>query len=164
MAKTTAIFIKIDGIEGESEYKEHEKEIDVESISWGMSQPSTMALGGGGGAGKATVRDLSFNHFVDKASPNLMLYCLQGKHVAKATVSVRKAGGEKPLKYLKIEMEDIIVSNVSVSCSEADERPIESVSLSFAKVKFEYQAQDKTGKAAGGVVQAGWDIKKNVKV
>ena len=106
----------------------------------------------------------NLNHFLDKASPNLMLFCLQGKHVGEALVTVRKAGGENSLPYLKITMNDIIVSNVSVSCSESDERPVESVSLSFAKVKVEYQAQDKTGKAAGGVVQAGWDIKKNVKV
>jgi len=39
----------------------------------------------------------------------------------------------------------------------------ENVSLNFARVKVSYQPQGKDGKAAGGAIEMGWNIEKNVK-
>lgn len=75
------IFLKIDGIEGEAEDATHKNEIEVLSWSWGVSQQSNMHMGSGGGAGKATVDDLAFEHYIDRATPNLVQYCLLGKHI-----------------------------------------------------------------------------------
>jgi type VI secretion system secreted protein Hcp len=51
------MFLKVDGIEGESQDEKHAKEIDVLSWSWGMSQSGTSHMGGGGGGGKVAVQD-----------------------------------------------------------------------------------------------------------
>ena len=88
------IFIKIGDIKGESMDKAHKDEIDVLNWSWGMSQSGNMHVGGGGGAGKVNIQDLSLTKYVDKASPNLMMHCASGKHIDKVTLTVRKAGGE----------------------------------------------------------------------
>jgi type VI secretion system secreted protein Hcp len=93
------IFLKIAGIDGESQDAAHKNEIDVSSWTWQVLQESNMQQGSGGGSGKATVKDLSFVHDVDRASPNLMKYCLTGKHIPEAKLTVRKAGGT-PLEYL----------------------------------------------------------------
>src|SRR5712692_11221584 len=93
------MFIKIGDIKGESVDHAHKEEIDVLSWSWGLSQQGTMHQGGGGGAGKVNVQDLSFTKFVDKASPNLYKFCCSGKHYPEATLTMRKAG-DKPLEYL----------------------------------------------------------------
>lgn len=93
------IFLKIDGIEGESPDAAHKGEIEVIGWNWGMAQQSSMHAGSGGGAGKATVKDLTFLHWVDRASPNLLKYCLTGEHIPEARLTVRKAGGS-PLEYL----------------------------------------------------------------
>ena len=45
-----------------------------------------------------------------------------------------------------------------------NEIPVEQVTLNFAKVEFNYQAQGADGKPQGGPVVAGWDVKQNVKV
>ena len=97
------IFIKINGIDGESQDAAHKNEIEVRSWGWQILQQSNMHMGSGGGAGKATVEDLAFEHLVDRASPNLMKYCLTGKHIDQAVLTIRKAGGN-PLEYLKITM------------------------------------------------------------
>ncbi len=47
------IFIKINGIVGESQDAQHLNEIDVIGWRWKVSQQSTMLSGSGGGAGKA---------------------------------------------------------------------------------------------------------------
>ena len=77
----TDIFMKINGIQGESRDKHHKDEIEVLSWSWGLSNQATApSAGGGAGAGKVKFQDISFTHLVDKASPNLMLSCASGKH------------------------------------------------------------------------------------
>jgi type VI secretion system secreted protein Hcp len=155
-------FIKLDGIKGEAQDSKHKDEIDVLSWSWGLTQTGTMHGGGGGGAGKVNVHDLNFTKYVDKSSCDLMLRCCSGKHIPSAELTVRKAA-DKPLEYLKIKLEEILVTSFQTSGSAHDERQTENVTLNFAKFKVEYQIQkpDGSGTNAGN---AGWDIKKNVKV
>jgi type VI secretion system secreted protein Hcp len=71
-------FLKIDGIDGESQDAKHKNEIDLESFSWGATQGGTMAFGGGGGAGKVQMQDFHFVMRVNKASPKLFLACANG--------------------------------------------------------------------------------------
>ncbi|MFJ3461311.1 Hcp family type VI secretion system effector [Achromobacter spanius] len=154
------IFLKIDGIEGEAEDATHKNEIEVLSWSWGVSQQSNMHMGSGGGTGKATVDDLSFEHYIDRATPNLVQYCLLGKHIKQAQLVVRKSGGS-PLEYLKLTMNDVLVTRVNPEGVAADEsRPRERVALSFSSMKQEYIIQNAQG-GSGGAVTATFDIKKN---
>lgn len=154
------IFLKIDGINGESLDEKHKDEIEVLSWNWEILQDSTMHAGSGGGAGKATVKDLTFDHSIDRASPNLMKYALTGKHIDQAVLVMRKAGGN-PLEYLKLTMSDVIVTRVKpAGARDEAERSRETVSLSFAKVKQEYVVQNAQG-GSGGAVTAGYDIKLN---
>ncbi len=154
------IFLKINGIEGESQDVAHKNEIEVLSFSWKVLQESTMHAGSGGGAGKATVEDLEFEHYIDRSSPNLMKYCLTGKHVQEATLTVRKAGGN-PLEYLKLTFSDVIVTSVQPYGANSDDlRVRERVRLSFSKIKQEYAVQNAQG-GSGGAVTAAYDIKGN---
>lgn len=72
------MFIKVGNIKGESLDKAHKEEIDVLAWSWGLSQSGTMHMGTGGGAGKASVQDLTFTKHVDKATTTIMLVCAKG--------------------------------------------------------------------------------------
>ena len=47
-------FLKLDGIDGESQDKEHKGEIDILSWSWGGASTASFNLGGGGASGKAS--------------------------------------------------------------------------------------------------------------
>ena len=127
-----------------------------------MSQSGTTHTGGGGGAGKVNVQDLSFTKWIDKSSPNLMMACSNGKHFPKALLTVRKAG-ENPVEYVKITFENVLVTSVSTGGSQGEEQLTENVTLNFAKVKTEYtpQAADGTAEAA---VEYGWNIPENTKL
>jgi type VI secretion system secreted protein Hcp len=150
------IFIKIGELKGESVDDKHKDEVQVLAWSWGMSQSGTTHSGSGAGAGKVAVQDLSFTHYIDKASPNLMLACADGKHFSEALLTVRKAG-EKPLEFLKITMTDLIVTSVTTGGSGGEDRLTENVSLNFAKFKVEYTPQKKDG-SGDAPVTIGWDI------
>lgn len=155
------MFIKIDGIEGESLDSSHTNEIEVLSWHWDVLQHSNMHSGSGGGSGKATVNDFCFSHYTDKASPNLLSYCLTGKHIKSVVFVVRKAGGN-PLEYLTITFTDVIVTRVDMAGSADDEiRPRENISLAFTKVTQDYVTQNSEG-SKSGVISASYDIKANV--
>ena len=154
-------FIKIGDLKGESADKTHKEEIDVLAWSWGMSNSGSAGMGGGGGSGKVNVQDLSFTKYIDFASTGLQLAVANGKHIAEAKLTVRKAG-EKPLEYLKITMTDVLISSVSTGGSGSEDRLTENVSLNFAKIKVEYTKQDKTG-AGTGTGTFAWDVKQNIK-
>jgi type VI secretion system secreted protein Hcp len=156
------MFIKIKGIEGESNDSKHKKEIDVLAWSWGLSQSGTSHTGGGAGAGKVNVQDLSFTKYVDSATHALVLACCNGEHIEEAVFVVRKAGKE-PLEYIKLTLNELIVSSISTGGSGGEDRLSENITLNFAKFKLEYTPQktDGTGDAAK---TAGWDIPLNKKV
>ena len=153
------MFLKLTGIEGESQDDAHKKEIDVLAWSWGASQSGTTHMGAGGGGGKANVQDLSFTHYVDSASNLLLQRVFDGKHLDEAILVVRKAGGT-PLEYITIKMEDVMVTSVSTGGSGGEERLTENVVLNFSKVNYVYKPQDAKG-GAGADKKAGWDIAEN---
>lgn len=153
------MFIKIEKINGESQDKTHKGETDVLAWSWGMSQSGSFHVGGGGGAGKVNVQDLSFTKWIDKGSTDLMLACCKGTHIPKATLVVRKAG-DKPLEYLTITMEKVMVTSVSTGGSGGEDRLTENVTLNFEKVKVKYVEQKPDG-GEGAKPEMGWDIAAN---
>ena len=152
------MFLKIEGVEGESKDKAHGKEIDILSLSWSSAMQSSRA----GGAGKASVEDLSVTKYIDKATPKLFESLATGKHIAETKIVVRSAGGN-PVEYLKYTLRDIMISSYSTGGSSGDDRPTESVSLNFAQIKMSYVEQDASGRA-GAAVEFGWDLKTNKKV
>jgi type VI secretion system secreted protein Hcp len=140
------MFIKIGDIKGESTDKKHDKEIDVLAWSWGISNTGTTHQGGGGGAGKASVQDLSFTKYADAATHALLLAASNGQHYKKANLVVRKAGGKgAPIEYIKIEMDEVLITSVSCGGSGGEDRLTENVTLNFAKVKYEYTPQKPDG-------------------
>ncbi|KVQ17124.1 Hcp family type VI secretion system effector [Burkholderia ubonensis] len=158
------IFLKLGDIKGESRDMTHKDEIQVGSWGWGMSQDGTMHEGTGGGAGKVSVQDLAFTKYVDKSTPNIIRACTRGDHINRAILTVRKAGGENPLEYLKITLTDVVVSMYGLggaAGTNAADRLTENVSLHFAEFKVEYQPQSAKGEKEGGIVGMTWNIPKN---
>ena len=155
-------FLKIDGIEGESEDAKHKNEIQLQSWSWGATQSGSMAQGGGGGSGKVSMQDFHFTMLTNKASPKLMLSCANGKHIASASLITRKAG-EQQQEFLKYTFTDLLISSYQTGGSDGSGLPIDQISFNFSKIEQEYKEQKKDG-TLGGPVTAGWDLKQNQKV
>lgn len=154
-------FLKIDGVEGESSDARHKNEIDIESFSWGASQPG-IADGSGGaqrGGGKVSFQDFHFLKLSDKASPVLFLATAEGKHFPTATLTVRKAGAQQD--YMKIKLTDILVS--SYKGEGKGDVPMDSFSINYAKIEYEVSATGADG-SASAPVKAGWDVKANKKI
>jgi type VI secretion system secreted protein Hcp len=154
------MFLKIDDLKGESVDHKHKGEIQVLSWSWGMSQSGSTHHGPGSGSGKVNVQDLSFTKHIDDATPNLIQFCCSGNHFKQALLTVRKAGGKDQVEYLKIKLQDIIISAVSTGGSGGEDRITENVTLNFGKFEVTYTPQTETG-AAGPSKQVTWNIPSN---
>jgi len=157
------MFLKINGVDGEAKDKGHPKAIDVLSWSWGCSNSGSAHVGGGAGAGKVNVQDISVTKWVDSSSPSLILTCCNGTHYDEANLFIRKAGGSAPVEYLKIKLTEVFVTSVSTGGSGGEDRLTENISLNFGKFQLFYTPQDDKG-AAGTAIPAGWDIAANTKV
>lgn len=152
-------FLKIDGIQGESEDDKHKNEIQLESWSFGETQAGSFATGGGGGAAKVQMQDFHFVKKVDKSGPKLFLACATGEHIAKAVLVCRKAGKDQQ-EYMKITLSDNLISSYHTSGSGgSDIVPLEEVSINFAKIEYEYKEQKPDG-TLGGTTKAEFDLKK----
>ncbi len=156
------MFMKIEGASGESRDANHKDWSDVQSFSWGATQPGSMAGGGGGGTGKANFNDLHVVARIDKAAPAVMKHCASGKHLAKIELSTCKAGGTQ-IEYSKVTLEEVLVTSVQFAADTDSEMVLVNYAFQAAKVKQQYWEQtDSGGKGAESLVA--WDIKQNKEV
>lgn len=154
------MFLDLKGIQGESKDQTYSGKIDITGYSWGVSNVGSGAYGGGSGVGKVNVHDVSISKRVDKASAYLLGLCAQGKHIDTGTITVRKAGGDNPLEYLKYEMNEVFITSVQQSDSAGADIAQESISLNFAKIKMTYKMQSAEG-ADDATPEVTLDVKQN---
>ena len=155
-------YLELAGIEGEATAKGFEKKIEIFSFSWGASAPVTIGPGSSGvSASRVSISSFNVMKKTDVASPKLFKACCTGDHIAKMTVSMRKAtgtGGQDP--FLIYTFETVMVESVQWSgASGGDDTPTESVSFAFGKVTVEYKTQGKDGKLVAGTPVV-WDVTK----
>jgi type VI secretion system secreted protein Hcp len=138
------MYIKFEqpAIQGSSTAAGHADEIEILGWSHGFVQPTSPTRGGGGSGSveQATHQNLTFTKYLDSASKELMKYCWEGKQFQKVIVSCYRSDGatdNRPVPYLTIAMEHVIISNYSVSGGPGD-LPVENVSLDYGVVQYNY--------------------------
>lgn len=93
----TDMYLKLDGVDGESAARAAGSTVEVSSFSFGVSNAASMATGSGGGSGKASMSDLSVTRTV--APRDAASGLPTGKRIHKpmaASPSVSSGGGTAP--------------------------------------------------------------------
>ena len=153
-------FLKLDnGIVGECQDDKHKDWIDILSWGWSMSQSGTTHMGGCGGGGKVDVQDIQVTKYVDKATHDLIKRCCSGEHIKSGQLVVRKSGGTAPVDYLKIDFEDVMITNYQTGGSKDGLDRVQET-LNFRRFQVTYTFQEQSG-AAGPESLAGWEIAEN---
>src|SRR5580698_7007608 len=153
------MFLKLGDIKGESKDDKHKGEIDILAWSWGASNSGNAHVGGGAGAGKVDVQDVSVTKWLDLSSTSIHNAVCVGKHIPEVTLVVRKAG-EKPLEYFTLTMKEVFVTSISVGGSGGEDRLTENITLNFSKFKVQYKEQLDSG-GAGASPEYSHDIAAN---
>ena len=156
------VYLQIDGIKGESADDAHKDWIECKSVSFSVSQPrsATASTSGGHTAERVEMSEIMITKMADLATPILLQTCAAGKTIAKAKMEFLRADSDgKRVKYFEIEMENVLIGEVSPSVSEGDFMH-ENLGLKFSKIKYKY-VQQKISGGAGGNTSGGWDLSAN---
>ena len=143
----TNMYLKFEepAVTGASTAAGHHGEIEVLSWNHGFGQPTspTRSSAGSGTVEQATHQSFTFTKYLDSATNELLKYCWSGKQFKKATLTCYRsdsAGDGKPVQFLEVVMEHVVISNYSVSGGPGD-IPVENVSLDYGIVQYHYTDQ-----------------------
>ncbi len=154
------MYLKVEGIQGESQDKLHKGEIDIISYSWGEENATSPSQGGGGGAGKVSMQPFRFIMKVNKASPKIFLAVAEGKHFKSAVLTVTKTGDLKA-EFLTWTLSEVIFTSYQTAAdSEGNPFPTDSFSMVFSKIEISYRPQKPDG-TLDYPVGAAWDLQAN---
>jgi type VI secretion system secreted protein Hcp len=123
-------------------------QFEVLSFSWGLSNSGSAQVGGGAGAGKANIQDVSLTKLTDTLTPALFIGIASGKHYSSASLTYSDNKGNP---ILKLAMEEVMLTSLSLGGSSGGSALTENLTLTFARVTLSY------GNASGS-----WDVAGNV--
>jgi type VI secretion system secreted protein Hcp len=150
------IALKFDdaSLNGSSKLKKSKDAIEVYSFRHRISIPlsSSQASNMSRTQGRTHHEDLTIGKLVDKASPNLNLYCSQGKIVGNATLTIYEPNADAPQPVCSFKLENVIISSVVVG-GGADDLPSETVTLNYSAITWTQGTSNSTN----------WDLTTNAK-
>jgi type VI secretion system Hcp family effector len=149
-------FIKIDGIDAESQDSRHNGWIEIVAYNFGVNQSTSASASsnGGAGSGRATLTDFTFSKRLDSSSARLFEASCAGEHFKSLTLCLYRAGGEK-LKYYEVCLEEVIISDFSQNGESGE--PEERVRINFGRMRIVYTRQKRADGGAAGNISGGWD-------
>lgn len=157
-------YLKIDQVEGEAIAKidNVDKQMQIESWSFGATNSGSGKQGAGLGVGKVSFQDFHFVVQNGKASPQLFLHNAKGTHLNQAILSCRKTGGGgNPYTYFKVTFGDIVISSFQTGGSNGSAvLPMEQISFNFTNITMEYFEQNTQSGQVQLTNTVSYDIKK----
>jgi type VI secretion system secreted protein Hcp len=145
------MFLKIEGIEGESQDKNHKGWIEISSVQYGISAsiPSS-----GEKTSKAAFSDVLITKVLDKASPKIAMSTANGEQYPSGEIHF--CDSDSAMCFYTIKLSNVIISQYSFS--SGGDLPTESVSLAYGSMHWNYKTEKDDGKDG---VEAGWDVLQN---
>jgi len=157
-----AAFIKFDGVDGESQDKDHKGWSDLQSFSQAITQPGRGATGAARRRGDVVLEDIQCTKELDKASPKLAQAMCTGKVFPKVEIHLTASYTDAGRKtYYSYELKNVLVTSYTVSgAGQAEAVPTEVFSLNFGEIKVTYTECDAAGTTKGNV-QYTWKVEES---
>ncbi|MDR2864360.1 MAG: type VI secretion system tube protein Hcp [Spirochaetaceae bacterium] len=154
-------FLQLDGIEGLSGDKGHEKWIEVISFQHGSKQNTSIERSGDV-SGRGQFTPFEFVHAVDKATPKLQSYCVTGQKIGKATFQYSRVVAGAQVPVYEVVLENCRVAKAEVETISVDgkddlsRQPVEKVSLVAGKITWKVVPIKADG-SKDGAIEASFD-------
>ncbi len=145
------MFLKLDGVEGESPDPAHKAEIQIEGFSVGAKHARDAATNMPSGA--AHWSPVTIKAKIDKSTPKLYQKLAKNEKIPTATITCRKAGKDQ-FEYFTVTLSEVLVVRVQSGDLEvgADKVPGCEFDLSYAKIEMKSKEQMATGPTSGPIV------------
>jgi type VI secretion system secreted protein Hcp len=158
-----AAYIKFDGIDGESQDKDHKNWSNLMSVSQSLHKPGGGATGSTRRRGTVIMEDIAVTKEYDKSSPKLAEAVCLGKVFPKVEVEFTASQGDSRKTYLKYELKNVQVTSYQCSgAGQSEAVPAESFSLNYEEIKVTYTEYDSKGTKKGNV-EFGWKVEEGEK-
>jgi type VI secretion system secreted protein Hcp len=153
----TECFLKIEGVDGDSVQRGHERAIDVTAYSWdekNQAQPSSP----GGGGGHVQMDYLHVSMHAGRAGPALMLLAANGgvsrQAVLECTGTNAHGGARGPEPIYRWALSDVTINSFQSDLvgGQSNSEPLDQVALGFGKISLEY---------APAAIKVEWDNRRN---
>jgi type VI secretion system secreted protein Hcp len=149
-----------DSIKGESQIDAHTDEIELLSFSHGMSMQVTSDQSNTERtSGKSMHQEFVIMKYLDAATPKLHEYCNKGDSIGQCTILIGRNDNGSVVPLITYTLDDAIISSISVSGGGGD-KPVETLSLNYTKIKMEYKQQNSSTGQKGSNATT-WDLKTN---
>lgn len=146
------MFLKIDGVGGESSDPSHSGEIQIEGFQLGLTSPRDAFTNQATGARRWS--HLSIRANVDMSAPLLFQKLAKNEKIPKAVLTCRKAG-KVQIEYFTITLSDVLVVKVQagdLEASKGDVMPPCDFDLAFGKIQLQASPQTSLGTSGGQVM------------
>lgn len=121
-------------IPGNATVSGYEDQVVVQAVSYGVSQSGEWEEGEEITGRVTTFGDMTITKVMDNGSPALAVACAKKTQYQKAELNL-VAGSDA---YLTVTLEKIIVTSISVGYSAGENRPTETITLSYRKATWRY--------------------------
>ncbi|MCP4041631.1 MAG: type VI secretion system tube protein Hcp, partial [Gammaproteobacteria bacterium] len=150
------------GITGDTQVKGFEGWIACESCSWNIEREFKETTKAGSqdlNLGVAELPPIELEKNMDLASTYLMYQAINGKPLGTGEIVFLENLGDDIQRFLEYTLDNVVVRSWSISGSE-DERPTETFSLWYRKIKMKYTQIKEDGKV-GSTPEKGWNTVTN---
>jgi len=147
-------FLKIEEIKGDARSKNHDKEVEITSWSWGETQsafPAEKVKAGG----SVAMRDFHFTAATGAASSQFILHCASAKRLKSAVLTCEHDRGATRHIYLTITLTNVVIGSYDIDGAADAATPTERITLKFSKIEFAYTPE------TGGNFTTTWDLSLN---
>jgi type VI secretion system secreted protein Hcp len=159
-----AIYLKLDGVEGECEKANYEKWIECLNWNWGASNPSSAAFGQGMAAGTVAIHEIALTSVTGgKASLQMLNFMTKGKHFGELCLDITKATGDDTEGvWFQIKSTSAMITSYSTG-GDSEASPhnpqMDSFTIALGNYAQEIWTQATDGGALSTAGNHGFDIK-----
>ena len=144
------MFLKLDGVPGDSTDKQHKGQIDVEAVAYNDKL-----------SGKRHVATIRIDKVTDSSSPKLLAASASGRHFKSATVTFRLSGADPGSAFETYKLSNVVVSSFEQGGANPDKKALgsleEEVGLTAARLQIIERTPTNSGKD-GPAVSASVDL------
>jgi type VI secretion system secreted protein Hcp len=144
------MFLRLDGVEGESTDAKHAGEIDVRGFEWQLT--------GARGSVPATSGEIHITAPTSKASPQLMQRLASGATIPNGDLVIRRDGGTQHM-FFRLDLDDVRVSSYEITSAEHGVL-LDEITLRFNTADLAYTPVNPDTGVPQAPVTFAWDFAK----
>lgn len=153
-----SIYLEAEGIEGNVTAEGYEKNVAILSCNFGVQRHISMEAGNMSNreATRPSISEVTLTKLADNSATAIFKEAVTGSGGKTYKIKFVRTGTDKVQEFMSYELENCLVSGYSIS-ADAENEPVENITLSFSKVMVNYNDHDATNKS-GSPQRVGYDL------